>query len=192
MTSEFKETFSKSPSQNDSSTHDSLKLMPNLNTMPKRLSVHLFSFSLLLLHVLHLSSSCKRVFCYVGLKSELVNILDAIYESDTWLDLLVYFVYWCTDTIMSLSTSWYILSLKHVITEWNSISASEHICLHNSKDRGILLKTVGGLWGLFRATLPCISLNYVLFFPLYFRPDTELITLFCAILIKCRHVDAFS
>ena len=47
MTSEFKETFSKNPSQNDSSNHDSLKLMPNLNAMPKRLSVHLFSFSLL-------------------------------------------------------------------------------------------------------------------------------------------------
>ena len=85
MTSEFKETFSKSPSQNDSSTHDSLKLMPNLNAMPKRLPIHLFSFSLLVPSriTLNFDSSCKRVFGNIGLKSELVNILDAIYESDT-------------------------------------------------------------------------------------------------------------
>ena len=98
MTSEFKETFSKSPSQNDSSTHDSLKLMPNLNAMPKRLPVHLFSFSLLVSSRITLKFTLQRSLLWrnifnIGLKSEHVNILDAIYERDTWLDLLIYFVH---------------------------------------------------------------------------------------------------
>ena len=98
MTAEFKETFLKSPSQNDSSTHDSLKLIPNLNAMPKRLSVHLFSFSLLVPSRITLKFTLQRSLLWrnifnIGLKSEHVNILDAIYERDTWLDLLTYFVH---------------------------------------------------------------------------------------------------
>ena len=98
MTSEFKEPFSKSPSQNDSSTHDSLKLMPNLNAIPEHLPVHLFSFSLLVPSRITLKFTLQRSLLWrnifnIGLKSEHVNILDAIYERDTWLDLLTYFVH---------------------------------------------------------------------------------------------------
>ena len=55
-------TSQKSPSQNDSSTHDSLKLMPNLNAMPKRLPVHLFSFSLLVFSRITLKFKLQKSF----------------------------------------------------------------------------------------------------------------------------------
>ena len=126
-----------------------------------------------------------------------MNILDAIYESDTRLDLLVYFVHMHRHNHVFVYKLIYSIFVKVLVncSRGNGVKlirAIEHICLYNSKDRGILLKTVEVVWGLFRVTLLCISPNHVLFFPPYFRPDAELIALFCAILIKCRHVDAFS
>ena len=56
------------------------------------------------------------------------------------------------------------------------------------KTGGILLQTVGGGVG----SVSCDSPNHVLFFPLCFRPDADLIALFWAILIKCGHADEFS
>ena len=156
MTFEFKETFSKSPSQNDSSTHDSLKLMPNLNAMPKRLPVHLFSFSLLvssritLKFKLQKSFLCRNIF-NTGLKSEHVNILDAIYESDTWLDLLVYFVHMHRHNhVFVFKLICPLFEIKGLVNcsrdkRVKLIRASKHICLHNSRDRGDTLEN-GGRW----------------------------------------------
>ena len=177
--------------------------MPNLNTMPKRLSVHLFSFSLLVPSRVTLKFELQRSLLWrntfiAGLKSEHVNILDAIYESDTWLDLLVYFVHMHRHNQVFVYKLIYPIFVKVLVncSRDNGVKlrrTSEHICLYNSKDRGgYSWKLWEVVWGLFRATLPCISPNHVLFFPLYFRPDAELIALFCAILIKCGHADAFS
>ena len=140
MTSEFKETFSKSPSQNDSSTHDSLKLMPNLNTMPKRLPVHLFSFSLLVPSRITPKFKLQKSFL--------------LYRSKKWArehtrcNLWKRYMTWPLSLLcayLSLFLSWYILSLKHVITEWNSQEQVNISALHNCvKTLGDTLETVGG------------------------------------------------
>ena len=105
-----------------------------------------FLFRFQFLHVLHLSSSCKRVFCYIGLKSELVNILDAIYEARH--DLTSYYFCAYAQTQFVYKLIYPIFEIKGLVN-WSCdngvklIRASEHICLHNNKDRGDTLANCG-------------------------------------------------
>ena len=78
-----------------------------------------------------------------------MNILDAIYERDTRLDLLVYFVHMHRHNHVFVYKLIYSIFVKVLVncSRGNGVKlirAIEHICLYHSKDRGILLKTVGG------------------------------------------------
>ena len=151
--------------------------MPNLNAMPKRLPVHLFSFSLLVPSRITLKFELQRSLLWrntfiIGLKSEHVNILDAIYESDTWLDLLVYFVH------MHRHNHVFVYKLKVLVncSRDNGVKlrrASEHICLYNSKDRGDTLENCGRWCGVCFVRLFPVSHRIMFYFFHYISDLTE-------------------
>ena len=147
MTSEFKETFSKSPSQNDSSTHDSLKLMPNLNVIPEHLPVHLFSFSLLV---------PSRITLKFKLQRSLLrrNIFIFVYK-------LIYPIF--VKVLVNCSRD----------NGVKLIRASEHICLFNSKDWRDTLGNCGRWCGVCFVRLFPVSHRIMFYFFHYISDLTQ-------------------
>ena len=157
--------------------------MPNLNAMPKRLSVHLFSFSLLVPSRITLKFKLQKSFLWrntfiTALKSEHVNILDAIYESDTWLDLLVYFVHMHRHNHVFVYKFIYPIFVKVLVncSRDNGVKlrrASEHICLYNSKDRGDTLENCGRWCGVCFVRLFPVSHRIMFYFFHYISDLTQ-------------------
>ena len=129
--------------------------MPNLNAMPKRLPVHLFSFSLLVPSRITLKFELQRSLLWrntfiTGLKSNTwtywMQFVKAI-----WLDLLVYFVHMHRHNhVFVFKLICPLFEIKGLVNcsrdnRVKLIRASEHICLHNSRDRGDTLEN-GGRW----------------------------------------------
>ena len=171
MTSEFKETFSKSPSQNDSSTHDSLKLMPNLNAMPKRLSVRLFSFSHLVPSRITLKFKLQKSFLLYRPKKWA--------REHTGCDLWKRDITWPLSLLCAYAQTQFVLiypifEIKGLVncSRDNGVKlvrASEHICLHNNKDRADTLKNCGRRWGVCFVRLFPVSHRIMVFFPTIFQ-----------------------
>ena len=153
--------------------------MPNLNTMPKRLPVHLFSFSLLVPSRITPKFKLQKSFLlYRSKKWAREHTRCNLWKRYMTWPLSLLCAYAQTQSWLCLQVDIYPIFVKVLVncSRDNGVKlrrASEHICLYNSKDRGDTLENCGRWCGVCFVRLFPVSHRIMFYFSHYLLDLTQ-------------------